>query len=387
MSTKQSTEIVPGHEIITSDDEDMVMIGGFTPIRVTEETIDSLEACRLLAEWNNMPGQRRIDEKRVREYMERIDQGLWFGCEVAVALIIDEQGHPVPDKQDPTRQTAYIINGQHSLSAISKKSAKANVVFKFFQVTRRNLEMLYSQFDDNKPKTGKVGLEPVAHMFGYRVQTKRGAGEKKLLVPSRIVDLVGKSIFWVDYRGMRLKIDKPSNHRIIGIIRDREDFIQFLINLHSDPTNPFNKDEENLSGSWMWRHGVVAAIYKTWSVNKDLATSFWTRVLRSIEKGDPTGHPEFLRNLLRDGRKNSDWGRKPQSRILKACEMAWNAWRDEEDQAENPPKGFTMAAIAALDENALEGLCFKDISEHPDAIGTEVEKIEGSIKKTGKLVN
>lgn len=385
MSTKQATEIVPGHEIFPSDDEDMVLIGGFEPVRVTEQTIDSLEACRLLEEWNNMPGQRRIDEKRVREYMERIDQGLWFGCEVAVALIVDEQGHPVPDKQDPTRQTAYIVNGQHSLTAISRKAAKAKVVFKFFQVTRKNLEMLYAQFDDNKPKTGKVGLEPVAHMFGHKPPTKRG--QKKLLVPARIVDLIGKSIHWVDYRGMRLKADKPANHRIIGIIRDREDFVQFLINLHSDPTNPFGKDEDKLSSSWMWRQGVVAAVYKTWSVNKDLATSFWTRVLRPIEKGDPIGHPEFLRNLLREGRKNGEWGRKAQSRILKACEMAWNAWRSEEDQADMPPSGFTLEAIAELDENALENLYFKDVSEDPDAIGTEIEKGEGVIRKTGKLVN
>ena len=386
MSTKLATEIVPGHEIIPSNDDDMELIGGFSPIRVTEETIDSLEAGRLLVEWNNMPGQRRIDDKRVREYMERIDQGLWFGCEVAVALIIDDKGHPVPDKQDPTRQTAYIINGQHSLTAISRKAAKAKVVFKFFEVTRRNLEMLYSQFDDNKPKTGKVGLEPVAHMFGSRVPNKRG-GQKKLLVPSRIVDLVGKSIFWVDYRGMRLKVDKPANHRIIGIIRDREDFVQFLINLHSDPTNPFNKDEEKLSSSWMWRQGVVAAIYKTWAANKDLATSFWTRVLRPIENNDPIGHPEHLRNLLREGRKNSDWGRKPQSRILKACEMAWNAWRKEDDEAATPAKGFTITAIASLDENALEHLFFLDVSEDPDAVGTNIEKNEGTIRKTGKLVS
>jgi hypothetical protein len=246
--------------------------------------------------------------------------------------------------------------------------------------------MLYSQFDDNKLKTGKIGLEPLAHMFGYKPQAKKG--QKKLLVPSNIVDLVGKSIHWVDYRGMRLKAENPSNHRIIGIIRDREDFVQFLIAIHSDPSNPFDKDEDKLSSSWFWRQGVVAAVYKTWSVNKDLATSFWTRVLRPIESGDPEGHPEFLRNLLRNGRKGGDWGRKTQSRILKACEIAWNAWRQEGDQAKQPPAGLTLSAIASLDDNSLENLHFQDISMGHDAIDLEIEKGHGEvIIKTGKLVD
>lgn len=381
MITKQANEIVPGHEIIPSEDDDMVLIGGFEPIRVEHQIIDSLEASRLLQEWNNMPGQRKIDEKRVVEYMERIDQGLWHGCEVAVALLVDEQGRMVPDKNDPTRQTAYIINGQHSLTALSRKMAKAQVIFKFYEVTRRNMEMLYAQFDDHKTKTGKVGLEPLAHMFGYKPPSKKD--QKKLLVPSKIVDLVGRSIFWVDYRGMRIKADRPANHRIIGIIRDCDQFIQWLINLHQDPTNPFGKDEDKSSTSWMWRQGIVAAMYKTWSVNRDLATSFWTRVLRPIEEGDPTGPPEAFRELLRNN-KNGDWGNRSQSRLLKAAEMAWNAWR--EDEQGTLPAGIEPSRISTMDDGSLENLYFKDISENPDVVSTKINAGEDIIKKTGKLV-
>lgn len=382
MTTQQANEIVPGHEIIPSDDEEMLLIGGFEPKHIETSTIDSLEASRLLQEWNNMPGQRRIDEKRVREYMERIDQGLWHGCEIAVALIIDEQGRMVPDKNDPTRQTAYIINGQHSLTALSRKMAKAQVVFKFYEVTRKNMEMLYAQFDDHKTKSGKVGLEPLSHMFGYKPMSKKG--QKKVLVPAKIVDLVGKSIFWVEYRGMRIRADRPANHRIIGIIRDCDSFIQWLINLHNDPTNPFGKDEDKLSTSWIWRQGIVAAMYKTWSVNRDLATSFWARVLRPVEPGDPTGPPEAFRSLLRTHRKNGEWGGRPQSRLLKAAEMAWNAWRD--DETGTIPDELHPERITNMDEGMLESLFFKDISEDQDVIGTKIEQDSDTITKIGKLV-
>jgi hypothetical protein len=383
-----TVEIVPGHEIKPcGDDFYGLKIGGYSPATVHRVRIDSMEAERILVDWNKMPGQRKIDERRVKEYSDRMERGLWHESEVSVAMLIDDNMNPVLDGDDQTRQTFWIINGQHTLRAIASRLCSAEVTFKFYKVTRRQLELLYSQFDDVKAKTGKVGLEPMAHLFGYRPATSARNPQKRLLVPSKIVEVVGRAIYWQVYGGMRARCERPHNHRLISLIDDTTEFVHWLIEIQPNPANPFAKDENGLSSSWLWRMGVIAPMYATWSAQRDLAMKFWINVVRPPSPDESTCAADKLRIILQENRKNGDWGTKPQSRIVKACEIAWNMFRVESGDFELP-KGtpqLSINAIKTIDETKLEYFHFHDVSAPLDAVSTNVVIGDDTVVKKGRL--
>lgn len=333
----------------------------FEPSEIRRLTIDPhLAGILKIDATQAMPGQRPLDQKVVDEYKRRMTSGLWHTSMIDIVEIYKKNGDPQMREDMQDVQLAYLVNGNHTINACIEAMQAINAVVCIYQTTEETMHLLFSQLDDHKPRKSTTALEPLALTFGCRTGKR---GEQKNIMPAAILDLTAKAIHWASQDAFCKQPKAPKRDIALFYTRNEREFISWLISINHNPERPFYRDVEGTSENWLWRLGVVASMYRTWKIDKSLANTFWTGVVRP--NAVDAGTPGALRSLLRSTTSTKEWGKRAQGRIVKACEAHWNAF-----VAGGDIQVATLEEAAALPDEMLNVVVFA---------GSGVDGIDSSV--------
>jgi hypothetical protein len=134
----------------------------------------------MLVRWNNWPGQRKMDLKKVEEYRRKMANKLWFKSSVSVARQTDEKHKPVLARMACRITLSSMASTRSKLSPRWRKSPES-ANRSVLRSTWNQIEILFSQFDVHKARRPSDVLGPVTKLFGMATQTKRGVPVERLL--------------------------------------------------------------------------------------------------------------------------------------------------------------------------------------------------------------
>lgn len=242
----------------------------FEEINVTTKPVNR-RTVREMLEMQPPPGERKLNPKRVERLRAKLDKGLFFGPTWAFAQ--------VGKSREKIR-----VNGQHSAimldaaidDGVSINGLEAKVI-EFHCDTLHDVAALFAQFDDRRSARSETEIVNV-----YSSQSAELAD----IAPSAVRNCL-YGIAWVN----RFVHDIPSQgieEHLEKFLESNTEFIRFC--------TPFIFDKS------LRRIGTLAAMYRTWELNRDEAENFWPLVLD--ESHPDNRHPS--RMLARKLRVNYD---------------------------------------------------------------------------------
>ena len=384
-----------GFILNASDHTQLKCFNGFEPAKVVTLNVDSSEAFRICEECNNWPGQRKLESKRIAEYERKLKQKLWHSTVISIARIVDNKRNPVMvnaagcivtnDSGEAVKQKLYLLNGQHTLHALSGVMGVMNLTFNFYDLTEEEVATLFSQFDDHKNKKQVDAILPLAIEIGVTEKKSRGQIVQVPLVPPSIVELIGRAIYWVDTLYFDPKCQRPTKDVIISTCRTKMDFIKWLVQQHSDPAKPF-RPIENEKFSWLWRLGTIASIYKIWSVqdeNSRVQLASFLRSIMDVTRSYEAGNPvDELIKVYRNAKTDVAW--KGLLVPGRACLMFLTAF-DKFCEVGDTGVNYDLSPLETLHMTDAEITREITANSELDAVGTNVRQEAGTRMLSGRV--
>lgn len=315
-----------------------------------------------------MPGQRPLDRKTVDEYMRLMNKGLWHLSTIHIVEVVRADGTPEINPVMPDRPLCYLINGNHTLQAVIDSQKPIFALVSIFEATRDKMHLLFSQIDNHRVRRSETAMDPIAKTFGQR----SGRSNKNVL-PPKTLDTIVTAVHWANFSSFDSRPKPPRRDVAITEAASLRPFLRWLIGLHEDPSNPFLKDRDETSASYIWKVPIIAAMWKCWRISEHDATRFWGELLKGSTQESAV--MKKLHNILISTKKASSWGKEPYLRILKLCSIAWCAWLNK-----TPLEISGVEDIAAMPEESVRVILFGN-----DAVGIDIERPENSTMKTGSI--
>lgn len=238
-------------------------------------------------------GDRKFRPARMTKLKDLFDQGLFYDPEWAIAYL------------DGTK---YRINGKHSshlLISMNGKFPKGMfVTIKQFKCdTPLELATLFEQFDS------RISVRTNDECNGVHKSVHPELAD----LSNSIVSFAVRGVAWVirEESGESLTEDQQRQ-----IIHEHSEFIRWCCPL--------------VGTRRMKKTGVIAAMFKTWSVDSDVATSFWTHVRDQSheDKENATRRlGKFLELCIYDPLDKSTKQRWDVRALYSKGIHAWNAFR------------------------------------------------------------
>lgn len=374
-----------GNGKVLKDSTRGIPISTFQPNEETQIELDSGAAHEMLVRWNNWPGQRKMDIKKVEEYRRKMANKLWFRSVISIARQIDEKHKPICDQEGV--QNCFILNGQHTLKAIAtmEEAIRTRITVQFFDLTWNQIEILFSQFDDHKARRPSDVLGPVSKLFGMSTQTKRGLVTETPLVKTKMLETIAKAIYWVENDGFSPQPKSPSKDVLVNTVVQRQEFVRWCIKAGSDdPGKPFGKIGD-ISPSRIWKIGLIAVMYMIYKDgDRALGREFLRNLTSGNRKSEDLNPIDELRSALCTRRDAKEWNKREHARTAWMVIDAFNAYVKSSDL----PAGYRLpwAKIANMTDVELSAPIVSTIETGGhDAAGTDLAVTGNTEVKTGTI--
>lgn len=264
-------------------------------LKIDELTdLDPEQANKYLEKYNGFGGQRSINQNRVEELTNKIKNNQFHGSDIAFGVFGKER---------------YLVNGQHTCSAIIKSNRKVKIRLKEFNCdTAADLSKLFAQFDNG----GIRSIGQMAKAYKY------ANSELLNTFSDRCISTCSAALSYLE-AGNQYYAKLSKDERLDLVLKNQKEcnFINNLVFLSG------GKDKHK----HLTRARVFVVIIKTYRIDVIKALKFWEGVRDGV--GLVGNAPQYkLREWLKSisNAHNVGKGKKitAEHEMENRCNYAWN---------------------------------------------------------------
>lgn len=278
--------------------------------RIFGPKVEVLSAGRLqeFLDMRPMPNDRPLSDNRLRHLRTEFEGGRLHALLWSFAQLNGDS-------------VKYRVNGKHTSHVLSNhpelwKDRNIKIVIEGFEcANEREMAELYATYDS------RASARTVNDV--YHAMISSNPAFKGIPVRTLRQAIIGMAL-WMTRNEAGLYGSKDARERACGLL----DEPAFGLWLH-DMRQKRNTHEYY----WIWRGGVVAAMYATWTKSHQAATTWWNVVIDGCDP-DPASPSRILQKWLMQhavgmGRGSSTGKPKVDTReVIAKCVHAWNADRE-----------------------------------------------------------
>jgi len=247
---------------------------------------------------NNFEGQRTIDEKHLRELIEKMNDGRFLDGDIAVATLLYKQNEKV------------LMNGQHITLAILNSKKQIIATLKEYECpTAEDASLLFRQFDSHRSRSLNNCVKVEANALGIKW-------------PGKIVTLIlGAGL----EKDMKYYLTKEKKIECLKEYIKEGNFINKLLTKQG---RIMTKEAKHLL-----RIATITAMMLTYEKSASDSEDFWIPVIfgENLKKEDPRYK---IRNYLMQTSIGRGRGAShitdiaTTKEMISKCIHAWNAFRN-----------------------------------------------------------